>query len=43
MLLHQAVGGFTLWFGKEPEVTAQLRAVLEADLDPSAAPRTGIM
>jgi shikimate dehydrogenase len=36
MLLHQAVGGFTLWFGKKPEVTPQLRALLEADLDPSA-------
>jgi shikimate dehydrogenase len=35
MLLHQAVGGFELWFGKRPEVTAQLRAVVEADLDPS--------
>jgi shikimate dehydrogenase len=36
MLLHQAVGGFTLWFGKKPEVTPQLRALLEADLSPSA-------
>ncbi|HUD84971.1 MAG TPA: shikimate dehydrogenase [Xanthobacteraceae bacterium] len=42
MLLHQAVGGFTLWFGKKPEVTPQLRALLEADLDPSAATRAGI-
>jgi shikimate dehydrogenase len=32
MLLHQAVGGFTLWFGQKPEVTAQLRAAVEADL-----------
>jgi shikimate dehydrogenase len=32
MLLHQAVGGFALWFGKKPEVTPQLRALLEADL-----------
>ena len=32
MLLHQAVGGFLLWFGKQPEVTAELRALLEADL-----------
>jgi shikimate dehydrogenase len=32
MLMHQAVGGFTLWFGKKPEVTAELRALLEADL-----------
>ena len=35
MLLHQAVGGFTLWFGKKPQVTPQLRALLEADLNPS--------
>ncbi len=42
MLLHQAVGGFALWFGKKPEVTEQLRALVEADLDPSAGKRTGI-
>ena len=35
MLLHQAVRGFTLWFGKEPAVTAELRALLEADLGAS--------
>jgi shikimate dehydrogenase len=32
MLLHQAVRGFTLWFGIKPEVTANLRALVEADL-----------
>jgi shikimate dehydrogenase len=32
MLLHQAVGGFELWFGKRPEVTPELRALVEADL-----------
>ena len=32
MLLHQAVRGFSLWFGKEPEVTAELRALVAADL-----------
>jgi shikimate dehydrogenase len=32
MLLHQAVRGFSLWFGKTPEITAELRALLEADL-----------
>jgi shikimate dehydrogenase len=32
MLLHQAVRGFGLWFGRTPDVTAQLRAVVEADL-----------
>jgi shikimate dehydrogenase len=42
MLLHQAVGGFTLWFGKRPAVTPELRKVLEADLDPSAGTRRGI-
>jgi shikimate dehydrogenase len=32
MLLHQAVRGFELWFGQRPEVTAALRALVEADL-----------
>lgn len=32
MLLHQAVRGFALWFGVTPEVTAELRALVEADL-----------
>jgi shikimate dehydrogenase len=32
MLLYQAVRGFELWFGKRPEVTAGLRALVEADL-----------
>ncbi len=32
MLMHQAVGGFVQWFGKKPEVTAELRTLLEADL-----------
>ncbi|HEY4983291.1 MAG TPA: shikimate dehydrogenase [Pseudolabrys sp.] len=32
MLLHQAVRGFELWFGVRPEVTAELRALVEADL-----------
>jgi shikimate dehydrogenase len=35
MLLHQAVRGFALWFGKRPEITPELRAMLEADLTPS--------
>jgi shikimate dehydrogenase len=42
MLLHQAVRGFALWFGREPEVTPELRAAVEADLGPSAAESTGI-
>jgi shikimate dehydrogenase len=33
MLLHQAVGGFELWFGKRPEVSSELRAIVEADLN----------
>lgn len=32
MLLHQAVRGFSLWFGVRPEVTPELRAVIETDL-----------
>jgi shikimate dehydrogenase len=32
MLLHQAVRGFWLWFGVRPEVTAELRALVESDL-----------
>jgi shikimate dehydrogenase len=32
MLLHQAVRGFALWFGKTPEVTDELRVLVEADL-----------
>src|SRR5215217_5970964 len=32
MLLHQAVRGFELWFGRRPEVTTELRALVEADL-----------
>jgi len=32
MLLYQAVRGFELWFGQRPEVTPELRALVEADL-----------
>ena len=32
MLLHQAVRGFELWFGRRPQVTAELRSLVEADL-----------
>jgi shikimate dehydrogenase len=32
MLLHQAVRGFELWFGRRPQVTSELRALIEADL-----------
>ena len=34
MLLHQAVRGFELWFGQRPQVTADLRAIVECDLHP---------
>ena len=32
MLLHQAVPAFARWFGVTPKVTAELRALLEADI-----------
>ena len=32
MLLHQAVPGFERWFGLRPDVTPELRALVEADL-----------
>ena len=38
MLLHQAVRGFELWFGIRPQVTAELRALVEADLGAKAQP-----
>jgi shikimate dehydrogenase len=38
MLLHQAVRGFELWFGIRPEVTPELRALVEADLLAHAPP-----
>ena len=41
MLLHQAVRGFSLWFGKTPTITPELRALLEADLGSPPAKPTG--
>jgi shikimate dehydrogenase len=32
MLLRQAVPQFQLWFGKKPEITTELRSLLERDL-----------
>jgi shikimate dehydrogenase len=32
MLLHQAVPGFEAWFGVRPEVTPELRKLVEATL-----------
>ena len=32
MLLHQAAPGFARWFGIRPEVTPELRALVEADI-----------
>jgi len=39
MLLHQAVRGFSLWFGVTPAVTPELRAFIEADLAQDATQR----
>lgn len=33
MLLHQAVPGFEKWFGIRPEVTAELRDIIAADIE----------
>jgi shikimate dehydrogenase len=33
MLLHQAVPGFEKWFGRRPQVTEELRALVVADLE----------
>jgi shikimate dehydrogenase len=33
MLLHQAVPGFEKWFGVRPQVTADLRALVAADIE----------
>lgn len=33
MLLHQAVPGFEKWFGRKPDVTPDLRALLAADIE----------
>lgn len=32
MLLHQAVPGFEKWFGRRPEVTPELRQIIERDI-----------
>jgi shikimate dehydrogenase len=32
MLLYQATRGFSLWFGVRPQVTPELRAMIEADI-----------
>lgn len=34
MLLHQAVRGFSLWFGAMPEVTPELHDLVARDIDP---------
>ncbi len=41
MLLHQAVRGFERWFGIRPEVTPELRAIVEADLGATAPAAAG--
>ena len=40
MLLRQAAPGFARWFGKTPEVTAELRALVESDLRAGEKGRT---
>ena len=35
MLLHQAVRGFSLWFGVTPQVTPQLHDLVARDVDPA--------
>ncbi|HEY6631440.1 MAG TPA: shikimate dehydrogenase [Rhizobiaceae bacterium] len=37
MLLHQAVPGFERWFGRRPQVTEELRAMIVADMEKAAA------
>jgi shikimate dehydrogenase len=32
MLLHQAVGGFNLWFGKRPKVTIELYELMSVGI-----------
>jgi shikimate dehydrogenase len=34
MLLHQAVRGFSLWFGVTPQVTDELHDLVARDIDP---------
>lgn len=34
MLLHQAVRGFALWYGVDPEVTPELYDIVARDIDP---------
>ncbi len=38
MLLHQAVGGFELWFGLRPLVTKDLHDLVARDIDPGYTP-----
>lgn len=38
MLLHQAVTGFSLWFGQRPKVTEDLYTIIARDIDPGYQP-----
>lgn len=38
MLLHQAVRGFSLWFGVTPAVTQELYSLVARDIDPGYCP-----
>jgi shikimate dehydrogenase len=40
MLLHQAVPGFELWFGKRPVVNEELYSLIARDIDPGYTPGT---
>ena len=35
MLLHQAVRGFSLWFGVTPRITPELYGLVARDIDPA--------
>ena len=37
MLLHQAAPGFARWFGRQPVVTEELRAMVIDDMEKAAA------
>jgi shikimate dehydrogenase len=40
MLLHQAAPGFERWFGAQPSVTPELRALIETDVRRTSGPRS---
>jgi len=42
MLLHQGRPAWKAWFGIEPEVTEELRALMERSLEPEAQPQSSL-